>query len=304
MKNPVNKGYELKNEDSFKVDEIVKTYKRDFDQDVSKYFNDVKIVKIYKCKKTKYRFYFPFTILGDGEFYESLSKIKKNYYHSRWEHKLALKYAKKAEKWIEIGSGNSYFLKQLISKGVFCIGLEFNQLEVDDARANGLNVEKKDFFDLSEELGKFNVVALFQVLEHMWNISIFFKKASELLEEKGKLIFSVPNSNPYLYVYDKFHTLNLPPHHMGLWDAESVKLVGKEFGFKVINCQTEKLSENELDNLFKNSKTSDLLKLNIKYGILKIIYVFTPITFKPRLSAFFRNHCLEGRNLFVVLEKL
>lgn len=304
MHNPINSKYKLEVEDSFSVKEIINQYKRQFNQDVGKYFVGVNSVKVYRCVKTKYRFYFPFTVIGDGEFYEALSNNKNNYYHSRWEHKVALNYAKKHEKWLEIGSGNSYFLKQLANKEVISIGLELNQMEVDDAISCGFNVVKKDFFSINTELGKFDVIALFQVLEHMWDISLFFKQASELLETKGKIIFSVPNSNPYLYVSDKYHTLNLPPHHMGLWDKQSVKLVGEEFGFKLLECQTERLSNDELLRLFESSNISELLRLNRKYGVLKIIYTLCPLKLRPRLSTLFRNRFLEGRNVFVVLEKV
>ncbi|WP_192350950.1 bifunctional 2-polyprenyl-6-hydroxyphenol methylase/3-demethylubiquinol 3-O-methyltransferase UbiG [Algoriphagus sp. Y33] len=304
MQNPVNNKYKLKVEDSFRVEDIINQYRHQFNQDVNRYFRDVENVKVYKCQKTKYRFYYPFTIVGDGQFYEFLSVNKSNYYHSRWEHKLALNFANKSEKWLEIGSGNSYFLTQLASRGVEILGLELNQVEVDNARANDLKVVNEDFFNLKKDFGKFNVIALFQVLEHMWDISLFFKKASDLLEAKGKIIFSVPNSNPYLYVYDKLHTLNLPPHHMGLWDIESVRLVGKEFGFKLIDCQTEKLSYDELIYIFRNSKVFDLLKLNFKYGVLKLIYVIIPLKLKPKIANLLRNRFLEGRNLFVVLEKI
>lgn len=304
MNNPINKEYKLKVEDSISVKEIIDQYKNQFDQDVSRYFVDMDFVKIFRCEKTRYRFYYPFTIIGDGAFYETLSINKNNYYHSRWEHKVALNYARKSERWLEIGSGNSYFLKQLANRDVVCTGLELNQAEVDNAISYGLNVMRKDFFSIKTELGKFDVIALFQVLEHMWDISLFFRKASDLLETKGKIVFSVPNSNPYLYVSDKYHTLNLPPHHMGLWDKRSVKLVGEEFGFKLLDCQTERLSNDELIRLFESSNISELLRLNRKYGVLKIIHTLCPLKLRPRLSALFRNRFLEGRNVFVVLEKV
>lgn len=304
MNNPINKSYKLKAEDSISVKKIIDQYKSQYDQDVSKYFLDVDFVKIFRCEKTKYRFYYPFAIVGDGAFYETLSINKNNYYHSRWEHKVALNFANKSEKWLEIGSGNSYFLKQLAKRDIVCTGLELNQAEVDNAIRYGLNVVKKDFFSVKTELGKFDVIALFQVLEHMWDISLFFRKASELLEIKGKIVFSVPNSNPYLYVTDKYHTLNLPPHHMGLWDKQSVKLVGEEFGFKLLECQTEKLSKDELIWLFGSSNISDLLRLNWKYGVLKILITLCPLKLRPKLSSLFRNRFLEGRNVFVVLEKI
>ena len=37
------------------------------------------------------------------------------------------------------------------------------------------------------------------------------------------MIIGVPYSNPYLYKKDKFDAMNLPPHHMGLWNEHAFK---------------------------------------------------------------------------------
>jgi 2-polyprenyl-3-methyl-5-hydroxy-6-metoxy-1,4-benzoquinol methylase len=83
-------------------------------------------------------------------------------------------------------------------------------------------VEGVDFFSLTPGEHNYDAVCLFQVLEHMHDISGFFKHVRAFIKPQGKLIISVPNNNPYLYVNDKLHTLNLPPHHMGLWTGSSL----------------------------------------------------------------------------------
>ena len=76
---------------------------------------------------------------------------------------------------------------------------------------------------------RFSFICSFQVLEHVYEVYGFLNSAIALLKNKGKLIIAVPNNNPYFLKHDKYHTLNLPPHHMGIWDERSLKFIGKLF---------------------------------------------------------------------------
>ncbi|MEB2782426.1 class I SAM-dependent methyltransferase [Algoriphagus sp. C2-6-M1] len=304
IENPINSEYDVELVDSIPCTTLIRKYNEEFNQDVSKYFTELESVFIYECTVTKYRFYYPYVIIGDDSFYEGISINKTQYYHSRWEHNLALKYSGAKSKWLEVGSGNSYFLKQLFDKGVNAVGLELNKNEVEAGNKKNLRIINQDFFSFHTSGKKFNVIALFQVLEHMYKISDFFEKAYELLESNGRIIFSVPNSNPHLFVFDKYHTLNLPPHHMGLWDIKSVKLVGKEFGFRVIDRQTEKLSHSEFEYMINLKKLSQLLILDQKIAFVKFFYRILPGRLKLYWSNLCRNKLLQGRNIFVVLEKI
>jgi hypothetical protein len=55
------------------------------------------------------------------------------------------------------------------------------------------------------------------------------------------MIFSVPNSNPYLFRYDKYHVLNLPPHHVGLWDKRALANLRRVFDLEVEPVRVEPL---------------------------------------------------------------
>lgn len=302
--NPINSNYNSILVESIPSSAIIDKYKKEFDLDVSIYFIGFKHISIYECAVSKYRFYYPFTTIGDGKFYEQLSANKKKYYHKRWEHEEAVKYFRKSAIWLEVGSGNSFFLNKLNEKEVHAIGLELNQDTVEDGLQKKLKVLNQDFFSYQNRDDKFDVIALFQVLEHMYRISDFFKKAHELLKPDGKIVFSVPNSNPYLFIFDKYHTLNLPPHHMGLWDVHSVKLAGREFGFRVVECQTEMLSNSEFEYMINLKTLSELIVLDLKLAFIKLVFKFIPRILKGYWSKLCRKLFLQGRNIFVVLEKI
>ena len=70
--------------EEFTTSEICEAYQNQLDFDVSRFFKEVDLVKLYECKTTGYRFFHPFTTVGDAKFYKDLSLHRKNYYSERW----------------------------------------------------------------------------------------------------------------------------------------------------------------------------------------------------------------------------
>jgi len=79
------------------------------------------------------------------------------------------------------------------------------------------------------------------VLEHIFHVSDFIKDCLACLKPGGILILGVPNSNPFIYRHDKFHTLNLPPHHAGLWNQNSLQKLGDVFNLSIIDISISPL---------------------------------------------------------------
>ncbi|WP_291367893.1 class I SAM-dependent methyltransferase [Cyclobacterium sp.] len=299
----MNKDYPVKFIEKIATNQVISKYRDDFNVDISSYFEGLDFVEIYECIKTKYRFFYPFYIIGDEFFYKDLSSKKINYYHERWEHKIALNYATEGENWLEIGSGNSSFLKELSKMGVVATGLEFNREEAAKPDDRKFQVINTDFFSFSSEDFKYDTIALFQVLEHIQDISLFFKHTRKLLKDEGKLIISVPNNNPYLYVFEKLHTLNLPPHHMGLWTGDSLAKVGDLFGFKMLHLRFEPLSQYEL-NYILNLPDSDKWSIRyFKFYLLKKVRKILPNTVFNIISYWYRSSLVKGRNLIIIFQK-
>ena len=76
---------------------------------------------------------------------------------------------------------------------------------------------------------------MFQVLEHIYDVKEFLEHALQVLKKGGKLVIGVPNNEPYFLGYDKYCTLNLPPHHMGLWNIKVFEKFAPIFGLKIIS---------------------------------------------------------------------
>lgn len=280
---------------SFSTKVIMEKY-REMNVDTSMIFAELEEVHLYECVKTAYRFYYPFNIIGDADFYKSLSLNRKNYYSDRWEHNKALSFIKPTDKVLEIGSGFGLFLEKLHSKGIGYKGLEINPHAISECQRKGLNVINSYVEEEAKQNhGKYDVVCCFQVLEHISDVRSFIESCVNLLNNNGKLIIGVPNNNPYLHVSDKYHTLNLPPHHAGLWNKKSLMTLADVFQMKNQTIILEPLSityDYFLDFQMKNHPNKIYRKLLVRIN-----------NYTPKLLRKFFLKTISGRNILAVYSK-
>ncbi len=208
-------------------------YKQLLDIDVSPWFTGLTEISIYRCNDTGFRFYHPETIFGDAGFYAELQK--KNFYYNQWiwEHETALQNIATGSRLLEVGCGTGSFIEKLSSKGFNCTGIELNSAAAEVCRQKGLTVHNELLeTHINSHSGLYDVVCAFQVLEHVYDVRSFINCCLQCLKPGGKLIFAVPNNNPWYYRYDKYHIMNLPPHHSGLWNKEAFLRLPAFFPFK------------------------------------------------------------------------
>ncbi len=192
----------------------------------------------------------------------------------------------------------AFFLQMLSSKKPenLC-GLELNSKAVEESKRQGLNVinETIQIF-ANEHSEKFDYVCAFQVLEHINDIRGFILSCLQVLKPGGKLIFAVPNNNPYLYKHDFYHPLNLPPHHAGLWDVATFSNLPNFFPIILKSLSVEPLTD------YKKWYLTQVNFLQEKGSMLSGILSVVP---RPvyKLSLKMLRHFIKGRNLLVEFEK-
>jgi 2-polyprenyl-3-methyl-5-hydroxy-6-metoxy-1,4-benzoquinol methylase len=231
----------------FKLDlgRVVKSYLHEYDIDVSEYFKGMTELTIFKCPDTGYRFFHPESLVGKVDLYRSLLRVLLNHYQiQKWEYQRALLEVNNGDRLLDVGCGTGSMLAEASLKGAIVTGLESNPDAVEIAKTKGLNVLSESLASLSSKFpGSFDIVTSFQVLEHVYDVKDFLNHAIKLLKPRGKLIIGVPNNNPFLYAYDIYHTLNLPPHHVGMWDKFALANLENFFEIKVKSIQVEPLKE-------------------------------------------------------------
>ncbi|MDW7692588.1 class I SAM-dependent methyltransferase [Flammeovirgaceae bacterium SG7u.111] len=277
------------------VKKIIDEYKK-IGLDVTNNYTGISSIKILKCNESGYRFYYPYSTIGDKNFYVELAEREAYYPEIRWEHKLTINFISKEDKVLEIGSGFGAFLNLLKTKNIEGTGLELNPAAIENCSKQGLDI-RNELSDahLVNNHEKYDVVCFFQVLEHVYDVKGFLDAALGLLKPNGKLYIAVPNSNPYLYKYDKFHAMNLPPHHAGLWDKDTLSRLQDHYNITLDELKVEPLHVNVneyWDAMYEESKS---IKNNY---FLTFLFNAT----KPIRKVYARNF-IEGRNLLAVYTK-
>ncbi|MBB1192503.1 hypothetical protein DNC80_02325 [Flavobacterium sp. SOK18b] len=286
--------------DKILVDELVLGYQKQFNINVEKYFNGIKEVKVYECESTKYRFFYPFGIDGDGMFYESLQKFDWYYMPWKWEHEMTMNLLKGNEKVLEVGCGGLGFMQHLSKAGFDVYGLELNLESVEKAKKNNLNVlpETVEMHSINN-YEKYDLVCSFQVLEHISNVNAFITAQIDCLKKGGKLVVSVPNNDSFIK-YSKGGLLNFPPHHMGLWNKKSLTNLVNIFNLQVDKVTYEPLQDYHFD-WYISSVFNNFISKN---KIFKII--FNRYTFKKIFKFFVSKtrYKIHGHTVNVIFTKI
>ncbi|MBK9532256.1 MAG: methyltransferase domain-containing protein [Chitinophagaceae bacterium] len=129
------------------------------------------------------------------------------YQDNRWEHPFALSYLKPADKILEIGSGDGFFIKLCKKNNINDIkGLELNTAAAAKATQEGNTIINEPIQDHSAlTCREYDVVCNFQVPEHIVDIRSFMESSLAVLKKGGQNDHCSPNNNPYLFEWDDYH---------------------------------------------------------------------------------------------------
>ncbi len=272
IENTLIKNGTVKEIEVLNVGKIIKKYIKNYNLDVSYLFKNVDEVKIMQCTKTGFRFYYPLSIEGDNTFYIDLyeNNKKRLYQETKWEFKEAASIIKDKSSVLDVGCGSGSFFDALKGKNCNCYGLDKSDFAVDLLKSKGIEFSNEPIESFAEKnIGKFDYVTGFQILEHVKHPGKFINCMVKMLKKDGVLIIAVPNNEPYFLKYDKYHTLNLPPHHMGLWNKDSLIKMAAVFELQVHDFKYE-----GFDYLIQYFKQKTGISSNFTTSILKFFFNF------------------------------
>jgi len=113
----------------------------------------------------------------------------------------------KTDSVLELGCGNTNFLKKLKSKGCEVEGVDYYQINPKD----GINVSKVDFEKcvLPYKDNSFDVVVTSETIEHLINPYPMLREAKRVLKPNGRLIIGTHNqTNIYCRLFFLFGKIN------------------------------------------------------------------------------------------------
>ena len=162
--------------------------------------------------------------------------------------------------------------------------------------------------------GKYDIVCLFQVLEHLTELTNFIQAIHKCLKPGGKFCIAVPNNDGFVS-YTPNYTFNLPPHHTILWTERSLRFLANKFGFDVIEAKPELLQDVHKETAYQSYLVSTMKKIFFLPNLLvdnsrghrfvsSIIGILLrrPLL-KKILIAIVRNRVKYGQSIIITLQK-
>lgn len=133
---------------------------------------------------------------------------------------------------LDLGCGPGYFLNHLHEENVQYKGLELAKFLVEICRKRGLNVTDTMLEDEPDQ--KYNVITLFDVLEHLKNPIGLYKTLNTKLEKGGYVLAYTPNIHSLAYHLMREEQTTLAPYqHLGFYDPKSLEYLANKSGFSV-----------------------------------------------------------------------
>ena len=134
---------------------------------------------------------------------------------------------------LDIGCGEGFFLFNASKAGYTTKGIEISQDAAEYAiREFGLDVEAKPFEELRFAENYFDVVTLWQVLEHVPYPLIILKEVHRILKPEGLLATSTPDIESILAKIFRRKWWNLRKLHINQFTVKTLTDMLKRAGFK------------------------------------------------------------------------
>lgn len=126
-------------------------------------------------------------------------------------------------------------------------GIDTNPAAIEEARKMGRNVHLASVGD--DCSAAYDVVTLFQVLEHVEEPKEFLNACVRCLRAGGQLIVSTPDIDGFMGSVTN-EILNYPPHHMTWWSTDSLRALVEDCGCEVMKMWHEPLRRDHLRAAF------------------------------------------------------
>lgn len=189
--------------------------------------------------------------LGKEELYDPINDL-------RYEQLLAeFKRFVNGTKVLDVGCGQGQFVDFMVRAGWNVSGIELSDSAVAICQQFGLPVKKMDFFDSALQPASFDLLTMFEVIEHLPLPGQFMARAEELLKPGGILYLTTPNfaaldRRILGSDWDVIHR-----EHLAYFTPKTLrKVIRDNTNFEVVSVDTQNLSVAAMRRLLQSKSTT------------------------------------------------
>lgn len=133
---------------------------------------------------------------------------------------------------LDYGCGDGGFLVRASKVAASAVGVE-----LEDAMRKDLNVEGLECYASLSDVGKFDIITMFHVIEHLDDAQMYLLEIASHLAPGGKLIIETPNANDALlslYNCSSFADFTYWHCHLYLYSTSTLSRLARKTGYKEI----------------------------------------------------------------------
>lgn len=134
---------------------------------------------------------------------------------------------------LDIGCGTGEFLNELKKRGCETWGVDFDRKAITIAKKHFQidHTEAMSFlpFFQRSNLPLFDIITLFEVIEHIDNPFPLLQEAAKHLKTNGIIVISTPNRERF---FPNLSPWDFPPHHLTRWNKKALLTLFNRIGFE------------------------------------------------------------------------
>jgi 2-polyprenyl-3-methyl-5-hydroxy-6-metoxy-1,4-benzoquinol methylase len=141
---------------------------------------------------------------------------------------------------LDVGCGTGWFLETAIENGYNVTGMEYGKdLASFTANRLGIRVLVDSLQNIKEDL-RFDIITMFDVIEHVVNPKELIKSMYHFLNPGGIGVIFTPNLDSFAIQHLKENSSAvIPVHHPFLFHEPSLRKIVEDEGFEVVYCSTK-----------------------------------------------------------------
>ena len=208
---------------------------------------------------------------------------------------------------LDIGCGAGFFLNIAKERGWNWHGMEILPEYIKYAQENfALKQIRLESLDgsLSYDANTFDVITLWDLIEHLRNPLNSLKKINHIMKPGGLLVMWTPNVKNAIFLKEKWTGYKILQHFY-FFSGDSLKNMLGKAGFKIVSLKTTKAKKGLLEskgfNPFdKSEKTNKLIERFLRSGKRDIKNALNPLTYLGPLF----DLAGYGFNLYLIASKM
>lgn len=175
------------------------------------------------------------------------------------------------KKILDIGSGSGYFLEIAREFGWNTKGIELNKSMIGFSRGKNLDVTNDSLCNVRNGYGRFAVITLWYVLEHIKDLRGFMREVCDTLLHGGQLLVAVPQLDALVNrLYGKESATFAGYSHINFFNIDSLNQLVLDYGLELVAAETQITQLNNIKKYFRR------IGVSVNSGINALLQDLTP----------------------------